>query len=172
MSTDPTPDKERIARRLDRSVRHRNELIEKLAKGDLTQYEIAKEFGVTQGTISNFKKKHLETIERLRAGTIDKMELLWVSDKAKRVAAYQSEVEHLDEQIDALRDEKIIDEYGMPAGDSEDLVRLYKRRDAALRSVAEELGQLPARLIIQSQRGVKLEIEGVSADGTPIADAV
>ncbi len=169
MPSDPTP--EIKARRLERSTRLRNECIEMLAAGERTQAEIGRHFGVAQSVVSKFKTKHLDIIQQLQRGEIERMQLLWVSDKARRVASYQTEIEHLDELIEDMRDERIVDEYGTPV-DSDSLVKLYKRRDSALRAVAEELGELPARIIISSNKGAKLEIEGVGADGTPIADHV
>lgn len=158
----PATDDPTWARRMDRDVRLRLNLIRALAEGAKSQVQLAREYDCNQATISRFKTRYAEKIEAVKKDLGNEFAGLWVSDKKQRVAAYQTEVEHLEKAIRALEPDDALPGDLPP---TTELVALYKRRDNALRAVAEELGQLPTRLVVQSNgRAARLELSGVDVD--------
>lgn len=89
--------------------------------------ELAEEWGVTYQSLLMFKRDHAREIDAIAADLDNKFAGLWIADKEARVEAYMREYMRLDQS-----DYKNHHEWS-------------KARQAALRAVAEELGQLPGR---------------------------
>lgn len=126
------------------------ELIRHLATGDHTQSELAQMYGVSEPRISQFKRENAAAIAACRAQLDDSDEFagLWIVEKAKRVAEYQSDVERLNEAMKDALD---------PTG-------LRIKHNALLR-VAEEMGQLPTKVQAQVEtKIVRYVIEGVDPE--------
>lgn len=107
-------------------VAHR--LIRDFALGEKTGAELAVQYGVSQTSMSAFKKRHSLEIEEVRNHLADEYAGVWVADKMKRIQEYQ------------VAAEKMAD--GRSPRNQEVLVSILK-------AVAEELGQLPARTQVQ-----------------------
>lgn len=122
----------------------RYRLIRAVAQGERNQLDLAEDFGCTQSAISRFIQRHAGEIMQARNDLLDRFGHLWVADKGARIA----ELQQIIEDIEALGEDGRTDPEQMR-------VKL-----AALRSVAEELGQLPARMVIKHEGTVRTEIVG------------
>lgn len=123
-------------------VQHR--LIRDFALGEKTGAQLAEQYGVSQTSISAFKKRHMLEIEEVRNNLADEYAGVWVANKLARIQEYQQAAEKMAS--------------GHSPRNAEVLVTILK-------AVAEELGQLPARTNINvSQENVTYEIVGVSVD--------
>ncbi len=126
-------------------------LIRELAIDEKTQVVLAEEYGVAQSTVASFKKKHLQRIEEVRDALADEFAGLWITMKANRLAEYQSDVEAINEKTQASK---------TTMADSE----MLRTKASLLKSVAEELGQLPGRAQVVINTPVVHEIYGLDTD--------
>lgn len=119
-------------------------LIRELAQGIKSQAKLAEEYGVNVGSIAKFKTRHQTEIDETAAGFEDEFAALWVAQKAQRLAELQSDIDAIDSDADPDR---------------------LKIKHAALKQVAEELGQLPSRMAVNVNTApVTYKIEGVDMD--------
>jgi len=109
------------------------DLIRELAEPKRTQRQMAADHGVTEPAITLFKQRHALEIARVRENMADKFAGLWVADKMNRIAVYEADIEAI--EMMAQRD-------GATMAQA-DMLRV---KGSFLRAVAEELGQLPARV--------------------------
>lgn len=128
---------------LDRGwVKHR--LIRDFALGEKTGKELAEQYGVSQTSISAFKRRHALEIEEVRNNLADEYAGVWVAQKLARIQEYQVAAEKMANGTSPRNQEVLV---------------------SILKAVAEELGQLPARQQINiSNEQVTYEIVGVSPD--------
>lgn len=123
-------------------VKHR--LIREIALGDKTGKELAEQYGVSQNSMSGFKKRYALEIEEVRNNLADEYAGVWVANKLDRIREYQEAAEK------------------MAAGKSPRNVEVLV---SILKAVAEELGQLPARTQVNvSTETTVYEIVGLDAD--------
>lgn len=123
-------------------VKHR--LVRDFALGEKNQKELAQIYGVSQTSISQFKRRHALEIEEVRNNLADQYAGVWVAKKIERIREYQNAAEK------------------MASGDS---ARSQEVLVSILKAVAEELGDLPARTQVNiSNENVTYEIVGVSVD--------
>jgi hypothetical protein len=129
-------------------------LIQMLAVGTTSQVELAARYGVTQGAISKFGTRHAAEIQSVREGVEMKVVALglWIADKVTRVGVLQDDAERIDSWLD------LITEDGPAAPDA----ALLRVKHAALRAVAEELGQLTQK--IDATTTVRYELVGVDPE--------
>lgn len=167
---------------LEYPTRTRIALIYDLAVGELSMRALAKKYSVALGAISDFKKRHADEIEHQRQHLADKFALLWIAQKEARLAEYQDEAVMMTELADRVISgqgvivgvegadgRNVLDpdelEDGPVTDASGSVARLMRARDRALRSVAEELGQLPNRTTIQlGDTTIRHVIEGIDVD--------
>lgn len=128
---------------LDRGwVKHR--LIRDYALGEKTGAQLAKEYGVSQTSMSLFKKRHAMDIEEVRNNLADEYAGVWVAKKIERIREYQEAAEKM--------------AVGTSPRNAEVLTSILK-------AVAEELGQLPARQQVNvSTENVTYQIVGIDLD--------
>ena len=121
-----------------------------LAEGLKSQNALAAEYGVSQGTISNFKADHRPEIDEMREKLTNAYAGLWAAEKAKRIAALQQDV----------------DDYDAERGEFNTLSPDARRvRQGALKAIAEELGDLPQRIRVEGgKEPVKHVLEGVNTE--------
>jgi predicted transcriptional regulator len=142
---------------------HRRQVQELLAHENLTQQEIGDRYGVTQQAVSAFAKRHAETIRQIKENAADEFAGIMLAGKKNRLEAYQ----HLIEL--ALTPTPKIDNKGHHVTDTNG-EHVYevdgKLAATVLKQIAEELGQLPNRLTLAGEVGVKTNyvIDGVSPD--------
>lgn len=158
----------------------KQKLIRELAEQKKTQAVLAREYGVSHPSIVSFKQRHKRRIEAVREDLENEFAGLWIADKSARVAHYETTLEQLDAQIfraldglvdrdsivEQLRQGVAVEDIEIGVDVSETLVRLMKEKARALRSVAEELGQLPSRVQVNLGAGTSatLKLEGVDLD--------
>lgn len=146
-STELTPVRSdgRVARKghLERGwVKHR--LIRDFALGEKSGRELSVQYGVSQTSISAFKKRYSMEIEEVRNNLADQYAGVWVAQKIERVREYQNAAE------------KMAD--GSSPRNAEVLVSILK-------AVAEELGDLPARTQVNvSTETTVYQVVGISED--------
>jgi hypothetical protein len=174
---------ERTGYLLEKPTRVKIALIYDLAVGELSTRQLAKKYGASgSGSIMAFKKRHADEIEHQRQHLADKFALLWIAEKAARLAEYQDEAQMMNELADRVVSGQgvivgVEDADGRNVFDADELedgpvtdasgsiARLMRARDRALRSVAEELGQLPTRTTIQlGDTTIRHVIEGIDVD--------
>ena len=132
-----------------------HELCMRLAVGKLAKARLAEIYDVSIATITKFEKKYSFRIEDIKEEIAKNLEDdfigLWVANKVHRVASYQADIEFLEGY---LSDDAEVD----------DAVKVIKTKHGALRSVAEELGQLPTRVQVDlsGQTKVNYCIEGIN----------
>lgn len=130
------------------------ELVRLLARGEHTQVELAERFEVTQAGISRFAKRNADAIQRVKDRVDDEFAALWIADKFARLSTYQQQVEDIADMLgDAGR-------LSMPTAE------LMRTAQSALKSVAEELGQLPNRhsLQLSGEISVRYVVDGVNPE--------
>lgn len=122
----------------------RNKLIRELAEEKVTQVELAERYGVTPVSIGNFKKRHWTEITDVRDDLDNQFAGLWIAKKEARLAEYQDDVDRIGETLNH---------------------ELLKAKQIALRSAAEEMGQLPSRFSMQVNTApVTYKINGVDLE--------
>lgn len=120
-------------------VKHR--LIRDLALGERTGKDLAEQYGVSQTSMSAFKRRHSLEIEEVRNNLADEYAGVWVAQKLARIQEYQIAAEKMAK--------------GQSPRNQEVLVSILK-------AVAEELGQLPARTQVNiSNEQTVYEIVGI-----------
>lgn len=127
----------------------RVKLLRELAKGEHTQAWLADKYGVSESSMSRFARDNridIDEVKKQHEDKLSEMEGLWIAERWARIAEYQR-------QYDDAMDHA--DENGYDAGGS-------KAAQAALRAVAEELGQL--KMNIDTRMQVNYKIEGVDLD--------
>lgn len=123
-------------------VKHR--LIRDFAIGEKTGAALAVQYGVSQTSISAFKKRHAMAIEEVRNNLADEYAGVWVAQKLDRIREYQNAAEKMANGTSPRNQEVLV---------------------SILKAVAEELGQLPARTQVQvNTQNVTYEIVGISPD--------
>lgn len=115
-------------------------LIRDLATAEKTQVQLAAEYGVRQSSVSEFATRHADEIAAVRSKIDDEWASLWVADRFNRVAEMQDDIEKISE---------------LPVPDR-DLLRV---KHAALRQIAEELGQLKTQVDLSGK--ITYVIEGI-----------
>lgn len=165
---------------LERPGQVRFSLQRDIAEGKLSPAELRAKYNASSAGIRDFGNRHAAVIAEMRANLEDKLAGLWVADKQKRVAAYMADIELVDSETERVltgRDEAMsegaaraleADEDGelldVQLTVATDLGRLSRIKHRALRSVAEELGQLPTRMVVKSEGGGAVHVYGADVD--------
>jgi phage portal protein BeeE len=124
-------------------MRRRYEVARLLAAGDMTQTAIAKKYGVTDHAIGAFKKRYADLIDQIRADLDNAFAGVWIAQKEQRILEYMDMAEESDDvNLDADWNER------------------RRVKAAALRAVADELGQIPNRSTVTVDQTVRFEVSG------------
>src|SRR5687767_2730614 len=102
--------------------RIRLQAIREIAEGKETLTVLARRYGVTQQSLSAFKKKHAEEIKRVQDNLHDQFSHLWAADKSKRIAAYQQDIENV-EARQAERLKEALEAYEEAGEDADEKAR-------------------------------------------------
>jgi transcriptional regulator with XRE-family HTH domain len=146
----------------------KRQVIRDIALGTMSQSQLGEKYGVSQPAISQFAKRNAEEIEAVRSKADDEFAGLLIAAKQNRLAAYQDlydialKPQPKISPSGKLVKEWITDEDGQQV---EVIVQEVDVRAAAqmLKQAAEELGQLPNRLTLAGEVGVKTNyvIDGI-----------
>ncbi|MEU0411714.1 hypothetical protein ABZ307_28385 [Streptomyces griseorubiginosus] len=120
----------------------RRKLIHELARGEKTQMQLAREYGVVNSSITEFKQRHTDRIAEVAQALEDEFAGLWVAQKVDRLDQLQDLYE---------------------AADAGDLDRIRAKVDI-LRKAAEELGQIPQRTTIVQAQPLEVRLVGVDTE--------
>jgi CENP-B N-terminal DNA-binding domain len=101
-----------------------------LALGETSRADLARRFNVHRSTITEFAKRHAARIDQLKGQLDDEFAGIWIADKALRIAAYAA------------------DHDASEAHPRWDHFEQIRTRNQIRQAVAEELGQLPARMSV------------------------
>lgn len=142
-----------IARRLAHPVT-KLKLIRELALTNKTQDQLAEEYGVVQSSISEFKTRNADAINAIREDAADEFAGIWIADKANRVMAYKEQVDYL---VDRMAREVEDDPHSA-----------LRVAQSALKSAAEEMGQLTVRTRSEVSGDVLVRSEVVGVDPADI----
>lgn len=135
----------------------RTRLIIELAKEEKTQRQLASQFDCTQSAIALFKKRHRAEIEEAKDRLTDEFVSLWAAIKSDRIAEYTQDIINCNALI---REEMELDE-----PDSELISRYMRSKHRAIRSIAEELGQIPRSVDLKMDaKQLEYIIAGVDMD--------
>lgn len=126
--------------------RTRLRLIQELALGVRTQADLAADLDITQQAVHYYASRYAAEIDAQRTEIENSFSALWIADKAARIAELQDDVERITEELDTVSDA--------------DRAKLYSAKRAALRCVAEELGQLAPKTI-NATVSVRYSVDGV-----------
>lgn len=127
------------------------ELMRALATGEHTQVELARRYDADQSSISYFASRHAEEIADIRARLDDEFAGLWIAAKRSRIAEYQQQVDDIAELLSGAEDKRANVNYA----------EVVRTAQAALKAVAEELGQLPTRAQVEHSGGINIKINGL-----------
>lgn len=128
----------------------KQQLLRACAEEKGTWREIAERFGISETGLYKWRERNAAAIAEIKANLDDAMSGLWIAKKVNRVAEYQSDVELIGELV------------GDGAG-VENVQVLLKVKHGALRSAAEELGQLKP-IEADGPARVDVRILGVNGD--------
>lgn len=109
------------------TVAQRRTLCRELATGEQTRAQLARKYGVSRPAITQFAKRYDGEIKALQEDLSNEFAAQWIAQKELRIEQYQKDLELSAESPYAEHYEQI------------------RTRGMILRSVAEELGQLPTR---------------------------
>jgi hypothetical protein len=137
----PTDEERPYRYRLERGWAKR-QLIHELARMEKTQIVLAREYGVTQGAVSQFQTRHQAEIDAVKLDIENEFAGLWVAKKVNRLAELESDIERIIQTN---------------AGDTVRMAdaEILRTKAALLRQIADELGQIP------NKSHVKIESENV-----------
>lgn len=141
----------------------KHKLIHELARDEKTQRVLAREYGVAQSAISQFKTRYATEIAEVRADLENEFAGLWIAQKMRRLAEYQADAEEIgDARVQAIVGQ---DAEGEPIAVEKVDTALVRAKHAALRAVAEEMGQIPAKVNITVEPvTVRYEVVGVDPE--------
>lgn len=133
----------------------KRQLCRDLALANMTQRELAAKYDCVQSSIFEFAERNAAEITAIRDNAADEYAGLWIADKQNRIAVYA-------EQVEMVRAE-------LADGDVEDRgAGLMRVAQAALKGVAEELGQLTVRTRSEVSADVLVRSEVVGVDPADI----
>lgn len=140
------------------------EVIGHLAKGELTMRTLAEMYNVSVSSIHEFKVRHIHEIDAIKADIESEMVGLWIAQKRNRIAEYEADVEMVNDTLDLIPPEVIA--AGGKRGETLPTPELFTAKHRAMKSVAEELGQLPNRITMSGEVGttVNYSIDGVDLE--------
>ena len=140
-------------------------IIRALAAG-ATQGEMARKYEVSAQAMSLFVRRHADAIDAQRSKLDDEFAALWVASKANRLAEYQAQIDYVaavleDDEDDP--DQPAEDGARAPrkAGVNVSTAELLRTAQTALKAVADELGQIPARMQVEHSGRVEVVLNGV-----------
>ncbi len=130
-------------------------LIKDLANGKLGIKVLAQKYEVNPPAIEAFRNRYADDIEALKAEAATLYDLLWSTEKANRIAEYQQDVDDINYLLERLPDKF---KGGLTPS-------LMAKKHVALKSVSEELGELPPRISAAiTPITVSYQIEGITVD--------
>lgn len=131
------------------SPARKRQLLTELAIGEISTRQLAHKYSLHYSYLRTLKAEHREEIEEIRAEIADKeRDILWPTDRFARNYERITDLVQINEEMERHR--KLAEVYGdvterdeMPT--SEHWLRLVAQKQAILKAIAEDYGQLPTR---------------------------
>lgn len=133
----------------------RVQVIRAIAMGDKTNTQIARDFGVTESAIRQFKQRHEFRIDQVRKALDNEYAGIALASKVARVATYSDQVLKI---LEVLEDPAQVARAGMGYAE---LARVAQQ---GMRSIADELGQIPTRSQVEVSGTLNCTVNGVELD--------
>lgn len=120
---------------------------------DVTYSQLAKKYGVSGASITEFRQRHAEEIAAVAAAADDEFAGILIANKAYRLAALQEMHEiALTPQPKVATNGKIVTRWNPETGEDEEVMEVDVRAAALVsKQAAEELGQLANRVTLSGQ---------------------
>lgn len=131
------------------------EVVNMLASGMYPVPAIAKQYGVTRAAVYMFRTRHKREIDARRAELGDRFaEItgLWIASKEERIQALQDAAERIERLLSATDEAE---------ADTSYVAELTRTLAGIMHEVAEQLGQLPTRVQVQTTTVINYEVVGV-----------
>lgn len=131
----------------------RRKLIREIALGDETQSQLARRYGVTAQSMSDFKKRNADEIAAVAADADNEYAGMLIASKAYRLALLEQIVEQAGIPVPKVTPAgKIVHRWNAETGEDEEVMEIDVRAQMqAVKQAAEELGQLPSRVTLSGQ---------------------
>lgn len=129
----------------------RTELIRALASGESVS-ALAARYGVSRQAVDSFMRRHAERIADVASRLDDEFAGLWAASKVARISVLQAQIEDI---ADTMDDPERAARAGMQAAE------MHRVQQQALRAIADELGQIPARMQVQHSGSLDVRVNGV-----------
>lgn len=127
-------------------------LIRQLALGELSQAELARRHDVTPAAMTRFVQRHAERIAEVASKLDDQFAGIELADKVARVAVLNQQVLA---DLELLADPDTAGKAGVQRAE---MVRVIQ---SGVRAIADELGQIPARVQVQHSGALDVRLNGV-----------
>ncbi|HWT45245.1 MAG TPA: hypothetical protein VN085_04730 [Vicinamibacterales bacterium] len=120
---------------------------------DVTYSQLAKKYGVSGASITEFRQRHAEEIAAVAAAADDEFAGILIANKAYRLAALQEMHEiALTPQPKVGNNGKIVTRWNPETGEDEEVMEVDVRAAALVsKQAAEELGHLANRVTLSGQ---------------------
>lgn len=146
----------------------RNQVIRELALGEMTQRQLAEKYECSEPAITLFKRRHAEAIAAVKADAANEFAGILIAQKAARLAAYEELAEIAMVPVPRVTPAgKVVQRVNPDTGMLEEVMEVDGRLAAqVMKQAAEEMGQLPTRLQVSGEVGVRTNytVDGVSPD--------
>lgn len=130
----------------------RVQLIRALALGEHSQAELARRNGVSDQALSRFVQRHAERIADVREHLDDEFAGIEMASKVNRVALLNQQILDV---VDLLADPETAAKAGVQYAEMARVVQ------SGARAIADELGQIPARVQVQHSGSLDVRLNGV-----------
>lgn len=137
------------------------EVMRALARGD-DQQTVADAYSVGIDTVKKFAVRYAATIKKIAIATDNEYAGVWIADKRERILSLQDDVEAIDQSMILTDDngDAVLNADGSSMRGVDD--KLLRVKHAALRQVAEEMGDLKQSVDVTAK--LNYEVVGVLPD--------
>lgn len=127
-------------------------LIRELALGEQTKAQLARRYGVSRQAVGEFAARHAARIEQVAARLDDEFAGIELANKVARVAVLNDQVLA---DLELLADPETAAKAGVQRAE---MVRVIQ---SGVRAIADELGQIPARVQVEHSGALDVRLNGV-----------
>lgn len=147
---DETPGKSGTLERPDRRIK----LIRALASEEFPVSQLALQYGVSTSAIYQFRERHADRIADVRRDIANQFAGIALASKVARVETYSQQVLQI---LQVLEDPTQVAKAGLG------FAELARVAQQGMRAIADELGDIPARVQVQHSGSLEVRINGVDA---------
>lgn len=131
-------------------------LIREIAAGERPLNDLAAHYGVSRQAVEAFKKRHATRIAEVATKLDDEFAQLWATRKANRLAELQQDIEDV---------ENLLSDPDTAAKAGVQWAEVKRIKQAALKAIADEMGDIPARKhAVEVSGALNVQLNGVNLD--------